>query len=214
MKAILGLAAEFFDQLANPQHGTEANERHAVRFYELTRRDPQLRELLGHSDLQAEDVDLLSTSAWLWYLAWRRSEGLGLPNEDFLDALFDRMPDPVVRLRLVEAAATDPTLFAARDIERPASRLEETPGSWLRRRLIDSVRRGGASPEAALGVSLEMAMLLLQVGNDVARMYLRALLAEPSAFQEQLRQTVRTTLLAGTDQDERQAGAWGEELGL
>ena len=216
MKGVLGLAADFLDQLANPAYGTEENERHAIRFNELLARDAELRETLARSDLRREDVDLLSTQAWLWYLAWRRSEGAALPDDSFVDALFDRTADPVVRLKIVEAAATDPGLSHFRDYEK-RWQLETVPASWLGRRLVVLTRRGGgeqAPAEAESGEALEMAMLLLQVGNDAARAYLRAFLAEQWRFQGLLREVVQEALVAATGEDETALAQWRGELGL
>ena len=201
MKGVLGLAADFLDQLSNPAQGVEDNESHAARFQELISRDPELRATLLDAELHAGDVDLLSTPAWLWYLTWRRSQGASVPAQEFIDALFESSGDYVVRLKIVEAAATDPTLAPSGEGERERARvpLEAAPASWLRTRLLRIVHAAGgeeAESEIAHVQAEEMAVLLLQVGNDTAYTYLRALLAEPWRFQNQLRESVRGVVIA------------------
>jgi hypothetical protein len=219
MKGVLGLAADFLDQLSNPAQGVEDNESHTARFHDLISRDPELRATLLGAELHAGDVDLLSTPAWLWYLAWRRSQGASVPAEEFIQALFDSTGDLVVRLKIVEAAATDPVLARSSEGERERARvpLEAAPASWLRTRLLGIVRAAGreeAGGEIAYVQAEEMAVLLLQVGNDTAYTYLRALLAEPWRFQAQLREFVRGVVIAGAGEDEETVARWRRDLGL
>jgi hypothetical protein len=218
MKGVLGLAADFLDQLSNPAQGVEDNEIHAARFQELISRDPEVRATLLGAELDAGDVDLLSTPAWLWYLTWRRSQGASVPAEAFVDALFESTADLVVRLKIVEAVATDPALAPRGEGEKLARiSLEAAPASWLRTRLIGIVRAAGredADGEIAYLQATEMAVLLLQVGNDTAYTYLRAVLAEPWRFQEDLREFVREVVIAGAGRDENTVEQWRRDIGL
>ena len=212
MKGALGLAGEFLDRLANPVHGVDHNEAHAARFHELIERDPELRAALLRSDLDAGDVDLLSTTGWLWYLTWRRSEGASLPAEEFVEALFRSTGDLVVRLRIVDLAASDPALIRAVSEARPNLALEATPPSWLRSRLLGLVP--AAAPDDAAVQAQQMALLLLQVGTDVARIYLRALLAERSRFRDALRESVTSAVVYSTGGDEEAVSQWRRDLGI
>jgi hypothetical protein len=59
-----------------------------------------------------------------------------------------------------------------------------------------------------------MAVLLLQVGNDTAYVYLRALLAEPWRFQNRLSEFVRGVVIAGAAEDQETVARWRRDLGL
>jgi hypothetical protein len=197
----------------------EALDSHTDPFHELISRDPELRATLLGTGLHAGDTDLLSTPAWLWYLAWRRSQGASVPAEDFLEALFDSSADLVVRLKIVEAAATDPALAPSGESEPRSARipLEAVPASWLRTlllRIVHSANREDGEGEIAYVEATEMAVLLLQVGNDTAYVYLRALLAEPWRFQNRLSEFVRGVVIAGAAEDQETVARWRRDLGL
>jgi len=211
MKGILGLAAEFLDGLTDPARSVEEHELHAARFAELLARDPQLGELLTGSDLGAADVDLLSTAAWLWYLTWLRSSGVGLPGPAFLDALFDSTGDHLVRLKIVEAAATDATI--GREDRGPGGRPPGDSQAWLTRR----IRRLATAEdgEQAFEEANDFALYLLQVGNDTAQEYLRDLLARDGPHRDSLRRSVIQILEnAAAAGDGSEMERWRDELGL
>jgi hypothetical protein len=216
MKGVLGLAADFFDRLSNPMHAAEEHESYSARLHELLSRDAELGETLMRADLGSADVDLLSTPAWLWYLSWRRSQGAPLPAEEFIDALFERTGDLVVRLEIVEAAATDPALARWLERERTTASLEDAPPSWLRTRLLALSRQESRAEAAADRVvqATEMAVLLLQVGNDMAYIFLRAWLAEPTPFQGELRRLVEEVIRSSAGGDEESVAQWKRDLGF
>jgi hypothetical protein len=193
MNDILGLAAEFIDRLANPSYGAEINEAYAARLDELLRRYPSLATNLVDESLSADDVDLLSTASWLWYLGWCHDHG-PLPSIEFLDALYEESDDPVIRLFVVEAVATHPSIveqYQGLD-ERAPDDLEELPRTWLSDRLLGLVT-GSSEPDHRerdqddrLAEALEFTTSLLQIGNPVALTTLRASLSRDWMGQQRL----------------------------
>jgi hypothetical protein len=66
-----------------------------------------LWDSLNLSELDPEDVTLLTSTAWLWVLENAR-EGERLPSPEFIDALFESSGDPVFRLRIRGRSAHAP----------------------------------------------------------------------------------------------------------
>jgi hypothetical protein len=203
----LGLAADFIDRLANPVHGIAVNESYGARLGELIAADPELTAALAGGHLEAADATAMSTPSWLWYLAWRRSSGLALPPESFMDALFDRTTDTVVRLKLVELAATDPTVSSR---ERAAN-LEDLPDSWLKSRLR---RLAAGESEAPFREAQELTVMLLQIGSPFALESLKAFLAGDGRVQRQARADADQTLTVLAANNRQVLASWRESLGL
>jgi len=59
-----------------------------------------------------------------------------------------------------------------------------------------------------------MAVLLLQVGNDMAYIFLRAWLAEPTPFQGELRRLVEEVIRSSAGGDEESVAQWKRDLGF
>jgi hypothetical protein len=218
MNGVLGLSADFIDRLSNPTHGAATNESYGARLRELIDLDPSLRRTLSQFELNADDAPQLSTSGWAWYLTWRRSAGMSAPAPPLMDALFDMTPDPVLRLKLVEIAATDP-LHTEATIP-PAGGLETLPPSWLRSRLMSVARgdreneRPGEQAGAAAGEAEALALMLLQVGSPLATEYLRAFLSERGPVRDHVRDVIGNTLEISTAGDSQRLREWRERLNL
>ncbi len=224
MSNLLGLAADFIDRVANPRYGAEVNEAYAARLDELLKRDPSLAERLAEERLDAEDVDLLSTSGWLWYLGFRHDHGT-LPQEEFLDALYAEADDPIVRLSIVEAVTIHPEIVG-RFRERPERErvtLEALPQYWLRDRLVRLVAPsdqqgadhdlGDRDFEDRMGEAMELATSFLQIGNQVALETLRALLSSAGRQREALAGLVEG-IISASGAEEESVQAWRRSLGL
>jgi hypothetical protein len=125
-----------------------------------------------------------------------------------MDALFDRTTDPVVRLKLVELAATDPTLPSR---EGAAANLEDLRDSWLKSRLQ---RLTAGESEAAFRQAQELSVMLLQIGSPFALESLKAFLAGDGRVQQQARADVDQTLTVLAANNERLLTSWRESLGL
>jgi hypothetical protein len=217
MNGVLGLAADFIDRLSNPTHGAAMNESYGARLRELIEMDESLRRTLSQLELDADDAPQLSTSGWAWYLTWRRSAGMSPPPPPLMDALFDMTPDPVLRLKLVEIAATDPA--STESAMSPAEGFGTLPQSWLRSRLISIARRPRndgdvEQPDDAAGEAEQLALMLLQVGSPLATAYLRAFLAERGPLREYLRGVIGHTLEIVTGGDSERLREWLERLNL
>jgi len=228
MKGFLGLASDFIEKMANPAYGTQVNESYGLRLAQLLDQDREAVGELAHmSELDAGDLSLLTTDGWLWLLGWMKSHGTR-PSDDLLHSLFDNSNSLVLRLHVVEAVTTTADLKRTKEGWRESPpNVREFPESWLRTRMEKSViisgpetriERGEAAlqldPEnvqAAVAESFELAMLLLQVGNESAMLALRSLLAHPWNGAELLRAHI-AQLFSGLDEETRRN--WYLALGL
>jgi hypothetical protein len=218
MKGLLGTSADFIDRLANPGHGVDVNEAYGLRLAELFTRDPEFLDRLDEDELYATDVDLVSTSSWLWLLALRRAGDRRL-SDDLLHALWDSTPEPVVRLQVLETVTNyGPTVegFAARGSERWAS-IHDVPDRWLAARVLRAVEPGREEDtraevsEVPLAPARELVIMLLQVGNPVSLDTARVLLAHEWDGRARLIEMTRS-LLGGLDPGTRDD--WFGRLGL
>ena len=160
----------------------------------LETEDPTLWPALEALPLAADDVASMSMHGWLWYLTWRRSRGVPLPSAAFMDALLDRTNDPVVRLKIVELAVTNPVVSGE---------------SWLFGRIASLRRRRAAGAEA-----FELAMFFLQIGNETALGYLREMLADGWFTEMGIRSAIADAIELTTAGDEEALSAWRRRLGL
>jgi|tagenome__1003787_1003787.scaffolds.fasta_scaffold20977414_5 hypothetical protein len=220
MKSILGLAAAFIDRMENPAHGLAENEAYSARFAELVARDENLYKLLTAEDLGPHDVDLLSTTAWLWFLRWLKDEAIPMPGTSFLDSLYDHVGDPVAKLGIVDVVVSAPYLVESfRRLEERNVYLEDLPGFWLRDRLLGIVHgrdeRETLDEESPtrLVQAIEITTFLLQAGNVVALTTLRSVLTYPWQYQTELRQIVDERLRINTE-SEQDREEWRRRLGL
>ena len=220
MKGILGLAAAFIDRMQNHVYGPTENEAYSARFAELIGRDEDLHRLLSSSDLGSQDVDLLSTAGWLWFLKWLRDEEMPMPKGGFMDTLYDHVRDPVARLEVLDTVISEPALVREfRTFEDRSVTLEGLPRFWLRDRLLEIVQ-GRDERESSneqfpprLAQTIEIASFLLQSGNVVALTTLRALMTHPWQYQGALQGIIDERLRISTG-DEQDWAQWRNRLGL
>lgn len=228
MKGFLGLASDFIERMSNPAFGTQVNESYGLRLAQLLAHDKEMASAMtGMNDLQDWDVSLLTTDGWLWLLGWMKSHGTR-PPDAFLHSLFDSTNYLPVRLRVVEAVTATAGLERFRDRHRESPPdIREFPESWLRTRMVRAVgpqelerRRerdgeprflGPENVDLAVAESVELATLLLQVGNETALLTARSLLAHRWKGSERLRTHI-TQLFSGLDEETR--SKWYFELGL
>lgn len=210
----------FIDRMENPVHGLAENEAYSARFAELVARDENLYKLLTAEDLGPHDVDLLSTTAWLWFLKWLKDEAVPMPGTSFLGSLYDHVGDPVAKLSIVDIVVSAPYLAESfRSLDERNVYLEDLPGFWLRDRLLGIVQvrdeRETLNEEfpAQFAEAIEITTFLLQIGNVVALTTLRSFLAYPWRYQEELRQVVDERLRISTE-SERDHEEWRRRLGL
>ena len=219
MNGLLGLAADFLDRVANPAHGPAVNEAYGHRLEELLEGDDHLASTLMNLDLEHGDVGTLSVDGWMWYLPWRARRAR-LPSDEFLDALYDRTPEPIVRLRILASVVSHPDIIETIRVDHRAQPIpiSELRPSWLQHRLQLAVARfdrhgNDHQVDVDPGAALELALYLLQLGDQVSIEALRSLIAEPSASQLAIAEVVGQTLLAA-ELDEDTLGEWRSHLGL
>jgi hypothetical protein len=85
------------DQIANPVHGADTNEGHALG-WARSGNHTSLWDRLEPDELGLDDAELLTSMAWLWVLENTR-EGERRPSPAFIDALFESSGDFVLVLR-------------------------------------------------------------------------------------------------------------------
>jgi hypothetical protein len=215
MNGLVALSADFLERLGNPQHGPTVNENYAVRLEEIEQNDPGMTERLATVELSVDDVATLSVDSWLWYLDWRRPRG-GLPNATFLEALYTTASEPSARLRIIEVVSFDPAASARAEalLNEPQLAPSNVPNDWLAGQVADKVYdhdRDGGLPQ--LEGAIELATYLLQLGNPVTIVALRALMAAEWSGRQALQRAVEDRLdAAGLDEGRRQE--WRARLGL
>jgi hypothetical protein len=188
MNALIGMISDFLENLSDPALGKDVNEAYNMRLGLLLDSDDNLSAQLANTDLSPEDVPSLSLVSWLWYLRWREHHGGRLPDDAFLDGLYDATVEPIVRLRVVDAVvAHSRRAIAEQGLRVPTARgLSGVPEGWLRRRMLSIVgaREERDEEERLTGVTRneaaawELAAYLLQLGDDFSLTALGALLAE------------------------------------
>jgi hypothetical protein len=183
MNPLIGMIADFVENLSNPALGREVNESYSLRLGTLLDGNGAFSEQLANADLGAEDISSMPVSSWLWYLNWRQVNAGRIPGESFLDALYESTGEPIVRLRIIEFAVARSRGDSDKISAEPSSAItvSELPRSWLRHRMESIVgqdRRSGQSLESRTGEAWEIAALLLQLGDETSLRTLRALLAE------------------------------------
>jgi hypothetical protein len=241
MNALLGIAADFLERIADPAYGKESNEGYSLRFATLLDSDPNFARQLANVDVKAEDLTSLSLAGWLWYLRWRGPLSEQLPSSEFLDALYDATAEPIVRLRVVDAVvshpATRPSTTVAQETADRGQGLARLPDGWLRRRMESLVRRerGAHDDDAAnvdddaanvdddaanvdddaanVNAAWELAVYLLELGDDVSVTALRALLDEPWRGNQVLTARVNQ-LLDRPGLNSAVVEQWRNQLGL
>ena len=198
MNGVLELASEFFERAASPLHAPEVNDRYGERLQSLLREDDELAALLSRLELSPDDVPLLSLDVWLWYLRWRPE----LPDDDFLDALFQTTGEPVVHLRIVELVVRSPNVserLAATSPDAPPWPVDELPVPWLRPRLQRALAgvQDDKDREGAVAELRTIMRYLFQLGDPASFGVLRALVADPRARDVELGAFAASLLRAG-----------------
>lgn len=182
MNALIGMISDFLGRLSDPAFGKEVNEAYNLRLGILLDSDESLAAQLANTGLDPEDISSLSFVSWLWYLRWREHRGGQLPNDAFLDALYDATAEPIIRIRVVDTVVTHlRRTIAAQGLEVPERRgLPGLPHSWLRRRMQSIVGEGEEREADATRAEAawELAAYLLQLGDDFSLVTLGALLFE------------------------------------
>lgn len=227
MKGFLGLASDFIEKMANPAFGVQINESYSLRLAQLLADDKEASMALTHmSDLDGQDLNLLTTDGWLWLLGWMKSHG-NRPPDNFLHSLFDTTNYLALRLRVVETVTATVNREAMERWRETRFDVYEFPESWLRTRMRRAVavrmpedrrERGDDAwlPEqtsvvTAVAESFELATLLLQVGDETAIMAARSLLAHRWIGAESLQSNI-IRLFGGLDEETRRE--WLSMLGL
>jgi hypothetical protein len=182
MNALIGMIADFLDHLSDPAFGRQTNEIYNLRLGILLDNDESLSEQLANADLGPADVPSLSLASWLWYLRWRTLHGGRLPDDAFLNELYDSTTEPIVRLRVVDTVVTHSRgdQVAIDRVQEPRG-LSGLPDDWLRHRMESIVSEGETESEegaAPAEKAWELSAYLLQLGDDFSLTALRALLTE------------------------------------
>ena len=183
MNPLIGMIADFMENLSDPALGRGVNESYNLRLGTLLDGSGAFSEELANADLSAEDISSMGMSSWLWYLNWRQLNAGRIPGDSFLDALYDSTEEPIVRLTIIEFAVArsrgDSDEIAAEP--SPATDVSGMPRSWLRHRMESIVgpdRRSDQSLESRTAEAWEIAALLLQLGDETSLTTLRTLFAE------------------------------------
>jgi hypothetical protein len=129
----------------------------------------------------------MSTAAWLWYLTWRKAVGDARPSDAFLDALYDKTSNPILRLRVVEIAVGGPPV---------AIGFEDRPFGWIHDRISglieiewENLERPQHSQERDhIEDALELLAYLIDLGDDRSLRAGRVLLTQPWVGHGELRE--------------------------
>lgn len=211
MKAILALASEFIEGLANPDRGLAVNEGYGARLAELTAVDPEFEISLAvaANELTAEDVGLLPRSGWLWYARWLHAHDALLPD-DLLVALYEGSQDNWFQLRILGTATRHP-ISIARLGDRPIISQDDPLTPFLARILERALGGGAPDVQAELRFALAWRLLVqfMQLSDDVALACGALLLSSRWEGREWL-QSRFEELIGGLDPDTRDA--WRSRL--
>jgi len=105
MSALLTLASDFIERMANPAYGIRVNEDHALRFATLLNSEGFV-SLLQEEAKQLHSTDSLTPHGWLWLLTWARSQGDQLNGELLLN-LADTWSSVFMQASVIDAATMD-----------------------------------------------------------------------------------------------------------
>jgi hypothetical protein len=187
------LAADLIGSLLRPGAREGDAEGAALRLASIEERlasTPDHERLRLTGEAISLDADDLPPQGWIWLL-----ESLSEHDSEFDDHLLDQLysvyPDPLLRLRLVDATLAHPRIAGrfeevaqlVRSGRRiPLSDLPHSwPGKWLVQRLGtfgEETREGfPLFPEPA-GAIAEMSLYLVQIGTETALTILAAALSE------------------------------------
>lgn len=183
MSALLTLARDYIERMANPVFGITMNEDYAIKF----------GTLLGaegfESQLQREiralkDPDVLSSHGWLWLFEWAKSTHTDL-NQELLLRLFHRWTNPIVMAEII--------LLATRDFHeesRVRRNVYDFPNPFLAR-ILKEVTSSGEVDRPDLqplrGIPAQRVLVaLLQAGSPIALDAASALLWHPWEGQHDL----------------------------
>jgi len=213
VNGLLGLGADFLEHISSPIYGIEVNEAYGQRLSALIRDNPEVVTTLASAKLAPDDVGTLSADAWVWYL----DSPFPVPPDPLLHALYDQVPEPIVRLSVLQAvigSADAAELFPRRESVRPLP-ISEFPVPWLRTRLevVDDEVDPTREPPGPSLAAIELATYLLQLGDDISIQALRSLLDSSSSERSGLALHVTGVLnAAGLQEDELRL--WHSRLGL
>jgi hypothetical protein len=212
MNALLAVAADFFEHLTDPSRGRDVNESYGLRFHMLMRDDPEAARQLAAAPLAPDDVEVMSATAWLWYLTWRQSIMDDPPSAAFLDALYDQTTSPIFRLGIVE--------LGAQDVRHGPPESTGLPSGWIDQRIraiLAADDTPGRDEEPAgqdrVGPAWELLTYLLDLGNETSLDAARVLLSSPWSAAGALRERTRG-LIARMQLDEESELELRTRLGL
>lgn len=181
MSTKLLLLTDLLEPLANPYATLEEHESAAARLAGLAIRGARV-DISSLREANVDDLDFLPNHVCRWALQESKSaeQEVGvetsLPDQEFLDALYDNETDRTMRLLLVESVLTHPNTETAlaRFNEAPwPVPLLDLPALWPRSRLIHWCEASlGEGP--AVEQLTEFGMLLLQTGTPGALAFLGA----------------------------------------
>jgi hypothetical protein len=198
MNMTLLLACDFIERAASADYSGATNDEYTLRWLMLRAGGDPVRAL-NIVELGPNDIDALSLEAWLWLGGNLGEKDPELPAP-LVEALFMATEDLVYRLRVADVSLRHPALNRRYSgLPRP---LADTPASWGRDRLIRLI--SGAGDRNGL---VEMAAILLQVGNKAALQLLNGL-------RRQARDVVDETLATVTGRQEGSLLELISQLGL
>ncbi len=157
MSGVLRLAAEHLERAADPAAGRDLNELRAAELALILEQSDQLIEDLRPDD---DDAQVLSPIAWAWLLPLLAQHSLR-PSDSVLEAIFERAASPFIRLCVLQAATA-------------TSDGDHDP--WLLSRVRNIGSDLASDDSARIGEAIVFGQLLLQLGNEPARMAFRVLL--------------------------------------
>jgi len=178
--ALFAFASELLGPMLDTAADPVDSAVRSLRFAELVERDSEIAWQLTDPPLGDEDIKDAPLGVWAWWLDWRRTRSEAPPPAQFLAALYNLSPDPLVRLRVVQAETWHPRWVAEfRERARfPTPTLRDLPHGFVGDGLRTIAGLGFDHNNERLGTSLdpdEIAVHLLQLGDPSSLAALRAL---------------------------------------
>lgn len=161
MNLLIAGLSDFLERAAEETDDLGLTEADSIRL-NLLLEHQEFAKIFASTALEPDDIELMSTDAWVWYLQWRSSRAEP-PSSDFLSALYDSTEDQLIRNEIVESL-----VVAARYARTPTSTpsadwgIHDIPMAWIRQQFL------AASASAQQREHVESSYLRLDEGQRAA----------------------------------------------
>ncbi len=137
MSSLIELAADFFERMANPAFGAQANEEYALRLAAVL--DGELDVRLSREATQLRSPEALTPFGWTWLLEWAKTTNTALDGDLLLD-LCESFESTAFKAAVIDTATHG---SSDRSISEENDR---ALNPWLRSLLTRVVERDPARP--------------------------------------------------------------------